>query len=94
MIKTKPICACDICGKTVDAVAKAWPYHEAKYYPPEGWGKGAENTDVDICPECLKKLRRPLGNCRGLEDTAQSCRDEITPASPKPKFRSEEELGQ
>ncbi len=57
MIEMRTVCICDVCGKTVDAIGRQGQYNETDYDPPKGWGKGAANDDVDICPECMKKLR-------------------------------------
>lgn len=78
MIKTKKVCICDICGKSVDAVARPWQYNDTEYFPPEGWGKGSVNTDVDICPECYKKLNCPTEICRNLKDMPQADWDALT----------------
>lgn len=53
MIDLRTVCICDVCGKTVEA-AKV---DNEQYVAPRDWGKGAANTDVDICPDCLRKLK-------------------------------------
>lgn len=64
MIKEKVVCICDLCGKTVEAVARSGQYNETEYDPPKDWSKGSVNNDVDICPECKKKLSQPTMSYR------------------------------
>lgn len=58
MIESRVVCICDICGKTVAAVARSGQYNETDYVAPKGWRKGVANKDVDICPECAEKMSR------------------------------------
>lgn len=53
MIEERVVCICDVCGKTVEA-AKV---DNEQYVAPRGWKKGIANNNVDICPECMKKLK-------------------------------------
>lgn len=78
MIEERIVCICDVCGKTVAAVARPGQYNETDYVAPGDWGTGAASSDIDICPECLKKLNRPSGICRDLKDMSQAERYAIT----------------
>lgn len=70
MIKTKTVCVCDVCGRIVDAVARSGQYNETEYDLPKDWSKGSVNNGVDICPDCKRKLSKPMEIYR-MEQTAR-----------------------
>ncbi len=57
MIKSKVVVKCDVCGHIEEAVEIAEDNKEAKHSAPRGWGKVVNGNDVDICPDCMRKLK-------------------------------------
>ena len=56
MIKQEYLCICDVCGAIVKAKRNTSPKNEEYYEYPEGWVHSKANSNVYLCPECVRKL--------------------------------------